>query len=153
MASIRKQFDAGFRCQHVATCAIQENNVAWGLLRKIVAAAVSLLVSLTLTATRAMAEEDLNAALRAYDLGDPNDRKTAEIVFANEQNGIWWANSVLFYKSQQPLFCPPDNMAPLPGPQVIEMVRHQLSENPKLGGIPYGLAILMAIQITYPCKN
>ena len=78
---------------------------------------------------------------RAYDPGDPNDRKTAEIVFANEQNGIWWANSVLFYKSQQPLFCPPDNMAPLPGPQVIKNgTSVQLSENPKKAWGEYRMA-------------
>lgn len=64
-----------------------------------------------------MAEEDLNTALRAYDSANSTDLKTAEIVFGNTKNGIWWANStdVLSYRKQQPLFCRPDNAAPVPG--------------------------------------
>jgi len=100
-----------------------------------------------------MAEEDMNTALQAYDSGNSTDRKTEEIVFLNAQAGMWWANSVLFYRKQQPLFCPPDNAAPLPGPQILEMVRRQVNENPVFGNMPYGLAILSTLQIIYPCKD
>lgn len=124
------------------------------LLRKIVAiAAMGLLGLFLLDPTSVMAEENINTALRGYDSANPTDRKTVEIVFANTQNGIWWANSVLLYKKQQPLFCPPDNAAPLSGPQVIEMVRQKVAESPKLGELPYGLAIMTTIQSTYPCKD
>jgi len=81
------------------------------------------------------------------------DRKTAEIVFGNTQNGIWWANAVLLYKKQQPLFCPPDDWTPLISPQVIEMVCQQANEIPTLGKMPYGFAILITLQKTYPCKD
>jgi hypothetical protein len=128
--------------------------VARVLLRKVIApAAMGLLGTILLGPTSAMAEEDANTALRAYDSANPTDRKTAEIVFANTQNGIWWGNSVLLYRKQPPLFCPPDNVAPLPGPQVIEMLRQKVNENPKLGAMPYGLAIMVTIQNTYPCKD
>ena len=123
------------------------------LRKKIATAAIWLLGGLLLGPTSAMAEEDLNTALRAYDSANPTDRKTAEIVFGHTQNGIWWANSVLFYRKQQPLFCPPDNVAPAPGPQVLEMVRQQANENPTFGKMPHGLAILMTLQRTYPCKD
>jgi hypothetical protein len=119
----------------------------------IVSAALWLLGVLLLGSTNAMAEEDLNTALQAYDSGNPTDHKMAEIAFANAQNGIWWANTVLFHKKQQQLFCPPDNVTPLPGPQVIEMVRQQANAVPTFGKMPYGLAILMALQKTYPCKD
>ncbi len=123
-------------------------------LRKMIAsAAFWLLGVLFLGSTSAMAEDDLTTALRAYDSANPTDRKTAEIAFANAQNGIWWANSVLFYKKQQLLFCPPDNSAALPGPLIIEMVRQQANEIPIFGKMPYGLAILMTLQKTYPCKD
>jgi hypothetical protein len=95
----------------------------------------------------------IKTALGAYDTANSTDRKTAGIVFANIQSGIWWANAVLLYKNQQPLFCPPDNSAALHGPQIIEMVRQQGKEIPTLGKMPYGLAILITIQKTYPCKD
>jgi hypothetical protein len=84
-------------------------------LRKMIATAIIwLLGTFLLGAASAVAEEDVNMALRAYDTANRTDRMTAEIVFANTQNGIWWANSVLLYKKQQPLFCPPDNVRHFP---------------------------------------
>jgi hypothetical protein len=123
-------------------------------LRNLIASAVIwLLGSVLLGPTRAMAEENMNTALRAYDSANSTERKTEEIVFLNAQAGIWWANSVLFYRKQQPLFCPPDNAAPVPGAQVIEMVRRQVDENPVFGKMPYGLAILVTLQKTFPCRD
>ena len=95
-------------------------------LRKLIASAVIwLLGGVLLSPTRATAEEDVNTALRVYDSGNSADRKTEEIVFLNAQAGLWWANSVLFYRKQQPLFCPPDNAAPVPGAQVLVFRSHQ----------------------------
>jgi hypothetical protein len=108
-----------------------EGKVARFPLRKLIASAVIwLLGGVLLSPTRATAEEDVNTALRVYDSGNSTDRKTEEIVFLNAQAGLWWANSVLFYRKQQPLFCPPDNAAPVPGAQVLEMVRRQVDEKP-----------------------
>jgi hypothetical protein len=76
----------------------------------------------------------VNDALEAYDLASPNDRKTWELIFGNTQNGINWANSVLFYRKQQPLYCPPNNFA-LTAPQVIEMLRELAISKPKLAKV------------------
>jgi hypothetical protein len=123
-------------------------------LRKLVASAVIwVLGGVILGPTRATAEEDMNTALRVYDAANSTDRKIEEIVFLNAQAGIWWANSVLFYRKQQPLFCPPDNAAPVSGAQVLEMVRRQVDENPAVGEMPYGMAILISLQRTFPCKE
>ena len=123
-------------------------------LRKLIASAVIwLLGGVLLGPTRATAEEDMNTALRVYNSADSTDPKTEEIVFLNAQAGIWWANSVLIYRKQQPLFCPPDNAAPVPGAQVLEMVRRKVDENPVFGQMPYGLAILITLQKTFPCKD
>jgi hypothetical protein len=97
-----------------------------------------------------MAEYNVNEALQAYDSANPNDRKTWELIFGNTQNGINWANSVLFYRKQQPLYCPPDNFA-LTGSQVVEMLRELETSKPKLATVPYGFAILLALQSRYPC--
>jgi hypothetical protein len=109
-----------------------------------------LLGSLLLGPTIAMAEYNLSEALAAYDSANPNDRKTWELIFGNAQNGINWANAVLLYRKQEPLYCAPDNFT-LTGPQVIEMVRELATSKPRLATVPYGLAILLAIQDKYPC--
>jgi len=112
--------------------------------------AVCLLGSLLLGPTIAMAEYNVSEALEAYDSANPNDRKTWELIFGNTQNGINWANSVLFYRKQEPLYCPPDDFA-LTGTQVIEMLRELATSKPKLATVPYGLAILLTLQSRYPC--
>ena len=109
-----------------------------------------LLGSLLLGPTIAMAEYNVNEALAAYDAANPNDRKTLELVLGNTANGINWANTVLFYRKQEPLYCPPDNFAPA-GPQVIEMLRELATSKPKLATVPYGFAVLLALQSKYPC--
>ena len=109
-----------------------------------------LLGSLLFGPTIAMAEYNVNEALAAYDSANPDDRKTWELIFGNTQNGINWANSVLIYRKQQPLYCPPDNFT-LTGPQVVEMLRGLATSKPKVAIVPYGFAILLVLQSRYPC--
>lgn len=120
-------------------------------LRAIIAStAVCLLGSLLLSPTIAMAEYSVQEALEAYDSANPNDRKAWEAILGNTQNGINWANSVLFYRKQEPLYCPPDNFA-LTGSQVIEMLRELTTSKQKIATVPYGFAVLLALQSRYPC--
>jgi hypothetical protein len=107
-------------------------------------------VSLLFGPTIAIAEYNVSEALAAYDSANPNDRKTWELIFGNTGNGINWANSVLVYRKQEPLYCPPDNFT-LTGSQVVEMLRQLAASKPRLEIVPYGLAILYAIQNRYPC--
>ena len=102
--------------------------------------------------TTAKAEYDVKTALRVYDSATSNDRKIWELIFGNTQNGINWANSVLIRTKQQPLYCPPDDFW-LTGPQVIEMIREWASSDPKFGGVPYGFAVLLALQKKFPCTD
>ena len=111
---------------------------------------ICLFGSLLLGPTIAMAEYDVSAALQAYDSADSTNRKTWELIFGNTANGINWANTVLFFRKQEPLYCPPDDFA-LTGPQVIEMLRELATSKPILATVPYGFAILLALQGKYPC--
>ena len=111
---------------------------------------ICLFGSLLLGPTIAMAEYNVSAALQAYDSADSTSRKTWELIFGNAANGINVANTVLFFRKQEPLYCPPDDFAPS-GPQVIEMLRELASSKPKLATVPYGFAILLALQGKYPC--
>jgi len=107
--------------------------------------------SLIAVGTTAWAEYDVNSALQAYESADSANRKIWELMFGNTENGINWANSTLFYKKQQPLYCPPDNFAPN-GHEALEMLR-ELASNPKTANLPYGFALLVALQSKYPCPN
>jgi hypothetical protein len=121
------------------------------LCAKIAGVAILLLGSLLLGPTTAMAEDNANAALRAYDSADSANRKVWELIFGNTYNGINWADSVLVHRKQQRLFCAPDNVV-LTGPQVIEILCEQLNATPKIGEVPYGFAILFALQNKFPCS-
>ena len=121
-------------------------------LRKVTASATIALAALLGIQTTATAEYDVNSALQAYDSSDPANRKIWELIFGNTQNGINLANSVLFYRKQQPLYCPPDSFAPTP-PGALQMLREIASSNPKLGNVPYSVALLLALQTKYPCTG
>jgi len=101
-----------------ASTAIKEGNVPQAPLRITIAITTiclfgSLLLGPTIAmATIAMAEYDVSAALQAYDSADSTNRKTWELIFGNTANGINWANTVLFFRKQEPLYCPPDDFAP-----------------------------------------
>ena len=97
--------------------------------------AIWLFGSLLLGPSTAMAEDNANAALRAYDSADSANRKVWELIFGNTYNGINWADSVLVHRKQQRLFCAPDNVV-LTGPQVIEMLREQLNATAKARSRP-----------------
>jgi hypothetical protein len=121
-------------------------------LRTIVAsAAIGLFGGLLLGPTTALAEYDVNYALRAYDSADSDNRKVWELIFGNTYNGIRWANSVLLQRKQQLLFCEPNNVV-LDGIQVKEMLRGQLNADPKFGAVPFGFGILIVLQIEFPCR-
>src|SRR5262249_61597442 len=109
-----------------------------------------LLWLLQLDPTISMAGYNVSAALQAYDSSDSTSRKTWELIFGNAANGINVANTVLFFRKQEPLYCPPDDFAPS-GPQVIELLRELATSKPKLATVPYGFAILLALQSRYPC--
>ena len=120
-------------------------------LRKLIASAVIwLLGGVLLGPTKGTAEEDMNTALQVYDLANSTDRKTEEIVFLNAQAGIWWANSVLLHRSSGRSLAHPTMRRRF---QVLEMVRRQVGGNPVFGEMPYGLAILITLQETFPCKD
>ena len=100
--------------------------------------------------TVTMAEYDVKSALQAHDLADSGNRKVWELIFGNTYNGMRWTNSALASRKQRQLFCEPNNVV-LTGPQVIEMLRGQLNADPKFGDLPFGFAILVVLQMRFPC--
>jgi hypothetical protein len=119
-------------------------------LRGLIAAAVIGTGSLLAVGTTAWAEYDVNSVLQAYESADSANRKIWELIFGNTENGINAANSVLLYRKQQPLYCPPDDFAPN-GHEALEALRELANSNPKTANLPYGFALLLALQSKYPC--
>jgi hypothetical protein len=119
-------------------------------LRRLLATAVIGTGSLLAVGTTAWAEYDVKSALQSYESADAANRKIWELIFGNTENGIHAANSVLFYRKQQPIFCPPDNFAP-DGHEALELLRDLANSNPKLANVPYSFALLLALQSKYPC--
>jgi hypothetical protein len=137
--------------KHILRQVTKEGTVPHAPLRATIASTtICLFGSLLLGPTIAMAEYNVSAALQAYDSADSTNRKTWELIFGNAANGINVANTVLFFRKQEPFYCPPDDFAPS-GPQVIEMLRELATSKPKLATVPYGFAILLALQGKYPC--
>ena len=121
-------------------------------LPRLLATAVIGTGSLLAVGTTAWAEYDVKSALQAYESADPANRKIWELIFGNTENGIHAANSVLIYRKQQPIFCPPDNFSP-DGHEALESLRELANSNPKLANVPYGFALLLALQSKYPCST
>lgn len=100
--------------------------------------------------TITMAEYDVKSALQAHGSANSDNRKVWELIFGNTYNGMRWANAALASRKQRQLFCEPNNVV-LTDPQVIEMLRGQLNADPKFGDLPFGFAILVVLQMRFPC--
>jgi hypothetical protein len=51
-----------------------------------------------------------------------------------------------------PLYCPPRRLA-INTEQHIDILRRYVEQNPDIGRDPIGLAMLLALQHTFPCKD
>jgi hypothetical protein len=90
--------------------------------------------------------------LREYDSAKAERRALIETVVAENQNGLTRANSYLrTIRKEEPFFCHPDKLV-LTGPQIIDMLRREIDEDPKAGIYPYGFAILMANAKVFSCS-
>jgi hypothetical protein len=94
----------------------------------------------------AHAEMEVSELLDEYDSATADDAAVIEKVVYATQNGIDWANAFQTTKRQQPLYCPPDHLL-LSGHELLEMLRNDSS----VASDPYGMALLVVMQKTYPC--
>jgi hypothetical protein len=107
----------------------------------------------TLEATAEPSLATANDVLRAYERGDPLTRKSIEDVLKAEEDGLSWANAWWANRHHDSvLYCPPKNLA-LTGPQVLDILRRGVTDDPKLRKSAYGLAVLIALRRTFPCSK
>jgi hypothetical protein len=67
-------------------------------------------------------------------------------------NGLAWANTDLEDRGLTPLYCSPRKLA-ITLDQNIDILRQRVKESPELGTTPAGLAMLMALRMTFTCKD
>jgi hypothetical protein len=102
------------------------------------------------------AEMTANQALHKYDKGTRDEQQLLEWGLAQTENGLSWANTYLkVNRKEQPLYCPPDKMV-LTGNQILDILRRAKDDQPYPGGTtvgesPFGLAMIFALQSTFPC--
>ncbi len=87
--------------------------------------------------------------LSAYAVESQKGRDALEEQVANIFDGMDWVNHRLRQEKQ---YCQPNRLA-LTGPQILDMVRREVAEDPKLGDEPIGLAILVSVTRIFPCPK
>ncbi|HEY2069930.1 MAG TPA: hypothetical protein VGG48_10280 [Rhizomicrobium sp.] len=98
----------------------------------------------------AFAEMTADELMHIYDTGDPTSRDEVAIAADGNYNGLAWASSYLTSQHATPIFCPVPNHA-MTRQETMEMLRASMAKDARIGKQPYGLAMLLAVQETYPC--
>jgi hypothetical protein len=95
---------------------------------------------------------DLNGLLQDYQTtSDPLRKVLLENMVENIERGVSVANRALIANSQAPLYCLPEKLH-LTGPQILDMMRRMVQSTAPLGVLEPGLAVMIAVRDTFPCK-
>ncbi|HZP69419.1 MAG TPA: hypothetical protein VFB29_05690 [Pseudolabrys sp.] len=107
-----------------------------------------------LTAPRAEVIEGSTAELfQIYDRSEWETRKKIESLLAMTENGLKAANIYLLTVRKQPaLFCQPDKLQ-LAGRQLMNILRDGVKADESLSQKPWGFALLVSLQGTFPCAG
>ena len=100
--------------------------------------------------TPVAAETVTSELLRDYDRNQ-NRLLTEQALIATE-NGFGWANADLKRRNLPPLYCIGPYLVPT-GAQLGDILRRSMKREPWLADAPYGMALLMAMQVTFPCDK
>lgn len=114
-----------------------------------IVAAIAGLAVLALSSA-AKAENTAKQMLAEIEAGG-NSAVMTQVWISGNANGFTWANSELEQRGQRPLFCLPKKLA-LTIDQEVSILRKFVKERPFYGGVPTGVALLNALQETFPCK-
>jgi hypothetical protein len=116
--------------------------------------ALASIVMMGLWAGPSTAEPSLTEILRDYDDPKLGDAERATIIsnLASMETALGWANTALrVQQMQKGLYCPPNDLTIEPK-ELIDLLRDALWDEPRLGALPIGFAVLAALQRAFPCK-
>jgi hypothetical protein len=116
--------------------------------------ALASIVMMGLWAGHGGAEPSLTEILRDYD--NPKlsaaERMTILSKLASIEIGLGWASTALrVQRKEKGLYCLPNNLTIEPQ-ELIDLLRDALWDEPRLGDLPIGLALLATLQRAFPCK-
>lgn len=106
---------------------------------------------LLFTAAPVRAEASARTFLQRIDEGGTSGEMWAQILNAYA-NGIAWANTQIGENGQPKMFCQPANLAITAG-QHVDILRRYIARDPAIADAPAGLAMLRALQATFPCPS
>lgn len=99
----------------------------------------------------ANAEEPLRDLILDYKNANVTHREFLELLIASNENGIAWANAELrTVRHETRMFCPPEKVS-LTGNQIMDILEREMNAKPFVGQYPYGLALLLTLEDTFPC--
>jgi hypothetical protein len=116
--------------------------------------ALASIVMMGLSAGHSSAEPTLTEILRDYDNPklSADQRATITSNLASIETALGWANTALrVQKMQSGLYCLPDDLMIEPK-ELIDLLRDALWDEPRLGNLPIGFAVLATLQRAFPCK-
>jgi hypothetical protein len=96
------------------------------------------------------AENEMTSKQLLSGLSAANGPKAVEFAVQMVGQGLKWANADLIVRKAPPIFCMPMQLSLTP-PQTVEMLRQTIERDPRLGEMPFGMALLIAFKQTYPC--
>lgn len=101
----------------------------------------------------ARAETDLNTFLSNYDSADQINKLVLEAIAQSSEISVSWVNAYLTSERKQaPLYCPPRTLV-VSVEQTFEILRRAAKNDPQLGKLPFGAAMIYSLQNAFPCPK
>lgn len=104
----------------------------------------------------AQASAEINVASYREFQKDPVVKEQMGDYVIGVGRGVFWANALLRYRGQQPLFCMPEKLA-LDGPLIESLLEQEIRK--PASGVPYKEdasiepIILRALEVRFPCPG
>lgn len=115
--------------------------------------AVVLACSIPHIAKAELIEGSAAELFQIYDRSEWETRKQIETLLAMTENGLKSANIYLATVRNEPaLFCQPEKLQ-LAGRQLMNILRDGVRSNQALLQKPWGVALLVSLQSTFPCPR
>ena len=91
--------------------------------------------------------------LEVYDQSNDHDKKVVELSLSSMEEGIFVTNMAFASKRNvQQLYCQPDRLV-LTGPQLVQMMKDEISKRPDLADDPTDFVILATLVDVFPCQT
>jgi hypothetical protein len=106
-------------------------------------------VALIATILPAAAEMSAKQMIESF---TKEDTTTIKVYFRGLHEAFAWSNTALKQQGKLRLYCEPASIT-LTDEQSFDIMRRAVVTDPKLGTNPAGLALLLSLQVAFPCPK